>query len=125
MRDKLLYIAHPYYHDNPMVMLERYEAVCEACYLMLSSGYKPVSTVMMWHPVKKKFNLEFCEPMIMQTCLCLLITCDMLVVLTLPGWKESKGVQEEVTWARELKLPVRYVSVKDLIMNLEVVNGSN
>ena len=125
MKDKLLYVAHPYYHDNPMVMTDRYEAVCEACYLMLASGYKPVSTVMMWHPLKSQFNLDQYESVIMETCFCLLVTCDVLVVLTLPGWKDSKGIEGEVEWARHLKIPVRYTSAKDLIMTLEVVDGSN
>ena len=35
--------------------------------------------------------------------------CEMLVVLMLPGWKESKGVQIEIGWARELKMPIVYI----------------
>jgi len=36
--------------------------------------------------------------------------CDEVVVLKLPGWDESRGVQAEVAMARKLGKPVSYVA---------------
>lgn len=33
---------------------------------------------------------------------------DVVLVLTLPGWKESKGVQAEIRYAKKHKIPVKY-----------------
>ena len=40
--------------------------------------------------------------------------CNVLAVLTLPGWRESIGVQAEFGLARELGLPVVYLAPSDL-----------
>ncbi len=120
MKGKVLYVASPYYHDNPWVMVDRYEATSRFCLLLLAQGYCPISTVMIWHPAKKQFNITSCESKIMQGCLELLSKCDTVVVLTLPGWKESKGVQEEVAFARSLEIPVRYMNEKDAVITLSL-----
>jgi hypothetical protein len=40
----------------------------------------------------------------------LLARCDEVLVLMLPGWRESIGVREELRLARELGKPVRYLA---------------
>lgn len=39
----------------------------------------------------------------------MMAACDELVVLLLPGWRESEGVQAEIDLALELDLPIRYL----------------
>ena len=39
---------------------------------------------------------------------------DKLVVLTLPGWKESKGIKRELEYARDKGIPVEYITLDDL-----------
>jgi hypothetical protein len=39
----------------------------------------------------------------------LLQRCDDLLVLTLPGWQESVGVQAEIRIAKELGKPIQYL----------------
>ena len=38
----------------------------------------------------------------------MLAACQPLVVLTLPGWEQSKGIAAEVALAAELEIPVEY-----------------
>lgn len=39
--------------------------------------------------------------------------CKVLVVLKIPGWEESKGVQHEIFIAKQHNLSIKYVEVKD------------
>ncbi len=38
--------------------------------------------------------------------------CDKLVVLCLWGWKESKGLKQEIRYANSLGIDVKYVPVE-------------
>jgi len=42
--------------------------------------------------------------------------CDEVVVLTLPGWQESQGVQAELRIAAALGKPIRYLDPDELFM---------
>lgn len=42
-------------------------------------------------------------------CLNLLKRCDIMYVLMLDGWKESRGVSEEIKFCEANDIPVRYV----------------
>lgn len=41
----------------------------------------------------------------------LLKRCDSMIVLMFEGWKESGGVQDEITYAEELGIPIVYLEV--------------
>jgi hypothetical protein len=44
-------------------------------------------------------------------CLGMLAGCNRLVVLRLPGWMESKGVAQEMCWARQMDMAVEFMEV--------------
>lgn len=44
--------------------------------------------------------------------------CDILFVLTLPGWKQSEGVQKEIYFAQSQQKPIFYIDE-----NLRLVGG--
>ena len=41
--------------------------------------------------------------------LAMLAVCDELVVLMLPGWRDSVGVAAEIAAAEELNMPITYM----------------
>lgn len=43
--------------------------------------------------------------------LAMLAACGKMLVLCLPGWESSKGVQEEIQAACELGIPIEYTIV--------------
>jgi hypothetical protein len=50
--------------------------------------------------------------------------CDELWVLTLPGWEESVGVQAEIQYANQRKMPIKYIRVFDVLPELkEIILG--
>ena len=49
----------------------------------------------------------------------ILAKCDGMVVVTMDGWKESVGVQEEIKFCEENDIPITYmhpIEVNDFIM---------
>jgi hypothetical protein len=39
---------------------------------------------------------------------------NKMVVLTLPGWEESRGIKEEIVYARDKGIPVEFKGIKEL-----------
>lgn len=37
--------------------------------------------------------------------------CDMMLVLTFPGWEESEGVMAEIEMAENMKIPVEFIEM--------------
>jgi hypothetical protein len=106
------YLACPYSHPDPSVSVWRYERVTEATALLVQMGYDSVfSPITHSHPLDKhltqrnndhdfwvnKFDLPFLE------------NSEELLVLMLPGWQQSTGVQMERKQATDRYIPVRFV----------------
>ena len=105
----LVYLASPYSHSNPEVQEERFQAVCAQAAEMMRNGIFVFSPVSHSHPIAA-YGLPG-DWAYWQTYDSLMLSrCDKLVVLCLPGWKESVGVQAEIRIAQELGLPVSYIS---------------
>jgi hypothetical protein len=34
---------------------------------------------------------------------------DKMIVLTLPGWEESRGIKQEIEWAKAKNIPIEYM----------------
>ncbi len=105
----MIYLASPYTHDDPVVREQRFDAACAAAAWLMRAGLFVYAPIAHSHPLVR-FGLpiewEFwqaheCEHM---------KRCDELLVLTLDGWKTSRGVQAEIDLAIEMDLPIRYLS---------------
>lgn len=102
------YLASPYTHDNPDVKKERFEAVCEVASYMMLKGEHVFSPIAHTYPIAVHggvptdwdfwgdYDKEF------------LNFCEELIILMLPGWKESVGVTAEIEYMRELGKKVSY-----------------
>ena len=44
--------------------------------------------------------------------------CDIMFILTLAGWRESKGIKTEMEWANKYEMPIVLVHIDD---NLNIV----
>jgi len=105
----IVYLASPYSHPDPAVRQARYRAVCRAAAALLAAGQPVFSPIAHSHPLVEyglPADWSFWQRYDQE----LLARCDELVVLMLPGWCESVGVQAEIQIARELGKPVRYLA---------------
>ena len=110
----MIYLASPYTHVDTAVRESRFDDVCLATSTLLRAGLHVYSPIVHSHPLVRSglpIEWEFwqthdCEH---------LRRCDELVVLTLDGWKASRGVQAEIELA--IELDIRYLS-PSMISNL-------
>lgn len=100
---QLVYLAAPYTKGTDADRLYRAEqATIAAAILMRQFRYVVFSPLTHGHavaphlPVKEVASHDFW----MRQCLPFVQAAQKLLVLTLPGWKDSRGVQMEIDWAR-------------------------
>lgn len=111
---KLIYLASPYTHERGQVMDRRYRMACKATAAMIRDGwlvYSPIvhSVALVEHggfPGSswedwEEFDLSFLE------------RCDAFAILTLGGWRESRGVTAEHFRASVLQMQKFFVNLHD------------
>lgn len=97
---KTLYLAAPYSSPEPAVRAERFAAINHAAAAILSLGYAVFSPITQGHTLGPLLPEELASghDFWMRQCLAQLPLYDYLLVLTLPGWKTSRGIQQELSW---------------------------
>ncbi len=112
----MIYLASPYTHVDAGVRESRFDSACLATSTLMRAGLSVYSPIVHSHPLVRyglPIEWEFwrahdCEH---------LRRCDEVMVLTLDGWKSSRGVKAEIELAIELDLPIRYLTLS-MISNL-------
>lgn len=110
----MIYIASPYTHHNLDVMISRYEAVLHHTGRLKSLGVICFSPIVYGHeffirgyaPPDFTFWREFNDKMILMSA--------EVTILTLPGYNESVGVKHEIDFARDNRIPVRFVAHENI-----------
>lgn len=109
MNNSLAYLASPYSHPDPAVVVERFEKVSKEAARMVRAGIFVYCPIAHTHPMviygELTENWEFWKEYD-ETWLSI---CGRLYVLMLPGWESSKGVAAEIAIATRLGLPITYL----------------
>lgn len=120
-KEHLYYLASPFSHRTAEKERERFiEAATLAGYLM-QAGFFIFAPIPHSYPIEeygigigKKTGLFWLNQDFK-----ILDKCDALMVATMPGWKESFGVQEEIKYAQINNKPVYYVNPETRIITVE------
>jgi len=108
MKNKLIYLAAPYTHDDAVVRQERVNKVNEMTAKLLNQGLFILSPL-----TQSESLLEYGLPsdwgFWRDYDLNIITRCDELWVLRLPGWAASIGVTEEAQFAADQGIPIRYI----------------
>jgi hypothetical protein len=117
----LIYLASPFASDSSSVREARLEAVRHVCGKLVDEGKIVLSPMVYtgelalrgYHPPQGwyAFDLQF------------LARADELLVLQLPGWKESKGVLVEIAAAQARNIPVRLMPLEGAGLPAEILGG--
>jgi len=105
----MIYLASPYTHSDLRVRERRFQEACRVSAALLRAGVVVFSPIAHSHPIANyglPTSWNFWERVDREY----LARCDLLAVLTIPGWRESTGVQAEIGIAKELGLPIVYVN---------------
>ncbi len=117
----LTYLASPYSHPDHYMRIARFILVCRVAAKLMEGGRYIFSPISHTHPIAElsdglPVGWEFWEGYDR----CMIACCDDLLVLRLPGWETSKGVQAEIKIATDHGQPVEYMDY-DLTPTIEEV----
>jgi nucleoside 2-deoxyribosyltransferase len=105
----MIYLASPYSDPNPVVMEERFRAACIAAGELMNQGLVVFSPIAHTHPIAVACNLPRGWDYWHQFDLEFIRAADALIVLRLPGWNKSKGIDGELSIARDLCIPIDFI----------------
>jgi hypothetical protein len=104
----LIYLAAPYGDSNPAVTQTRMDAVTYELADLASKGLVAFSPLLMHFCFDRGVELPSDYRFWQNYCLTILEKSDQLIVLQLPGWLESLGVRDEISFARDKGIPIFY-----------------
>lgn len=111
----MIYVASPYWHQDQSIINERMEIVYSIVAKLMRDGNSAV-TPMLMHEVVLRHNLPNDFAFWGDYSFNLLKRCDELHVVTIDGWDRSRGVAEEIRFARELNIPVVFIDDEGAIL---------
>lgn len=107
----MIYLASPYSDSNHEVMESRFEAVCLKAGELMNQGLVVYSPIVHCHPIAVRIGLprtwEYWKNFDYE----MLKGAKRFVILRLPGWENSKGIQGEREIAESLGLKVEFIDV--------------
>lgn len=113
---KRIYIASPYSHVDPAVREKRFKDVTEiAAHLFVRYDCVFLLPITQGHLLAQLGEIESDFERWKTQSLGMLSVCDEMWVIMLNGWKKSKGVGEEIKFAKENKIKLRYINPSSYI----------
>jgi hypothetical protein len=100
---KFVYLSSPYSHQTEQIRNYRFEQACKATALLLRAqpDWNVFSPIAHSHPLHVHGGLAGNWDFWSKVDYDYIDRCDIVVVLALPGWKESTGVTEELVYANQ------------------------
>lgn len=109
---KIVYLACPYTDLSMEVRVSRFEASARAAAELIHRGMFVYSPITMTHPIDlvmaaegdtmgSDYWCDFDEAF--------MSICSKMIILTIPGWKESKGIERERKFFEKFNKPVQYM----------------
>lgn len=105
----LTYLACPYSHDKRSVRVKRFEAVNRVAGRLMREGKQVFSPISHTHPIAEATELPLGWDFWQEYDRAFIEHSKEVIVLMLPGWKESTGVTAEIEIAKELGISVYFI----------------
>ena len=110
MKKPLVYLACPYSDPQMSVQQFRFEMANRMAAHLMKKGYFVFSPISMCHPIAVQCGLPGSFDFWADLDRAFLSCCNKMVVLQLPGWKDSKGIKAEIKIADEFKIDIEFIS---------------
>jgi len=102
-----LYLCSPYSHPNPDVREARFESANKLAAELMQAGHIVFSPISHSHPIAHHIPNSACDcDFWLRQDRAFMEWCDCVVINTIDGWQESKGVLQEIEWAEKIGKPV-------------------
>lgn len=106
----MIYLASPYTSSDPLIVRTRFLIVEQVTAILMEKGNYIYSPIVHCHELAAKYTLPTDFEYWKGYNIDMIRRADQFAVLTIPGWKESKGVQGELEFARSADLEIFYVN---------------
>jgi hypothetical protein len=135
-KSELIYLAVPYTHKDHFMMVARSLLANKVAAKLMAKGKYIFSPISYTHPIAEAGNgilprgWEYWQGYDRRILSC----CNRILILRLPGWETSTGVQAEIKIGQELGIPIEYIDyepfeeindVVEMAKALEKVSLSN
>ena len=105
----LIYLASPYSSVSTDVLDDRFSEAQSAVIKLIKRGFVVYSPIVHSHPLATIGDLPSGWEFWSRQDLAMLDRADLLMVLKIAGWQESKGVGEEIKYAEKIGLPICFL----------------
>jgi hypothetical protein len=107
----LIYLASPYSHEIDEVREENFRKVSQIAANLTAEGYVVVSPITYGHTLLQFKEMPSDWPFWASFCFSLLVKADKLLVCdNLEGWDKSKGVEEEMSFAKDHGIKIEFLT---------------
>lgn len=96
----MIYLASPYSHSNPLIQEQRFLEVASAAAQLIHEGLPVYSPIAHWHTIARLSEKPISHEQFIHIDFQLIDVCSELIVLAIPGYEQSNGVQAEIEYAR-------------------------
>lgn len=116
-KQQLWYLGSPYSHQDDQVRLDRFKEICVVQSKLMNQGWYLFGPIAMSHPIAEFGGTPSGWDYWEQFDYAVLKRCDGLLVCTMEGWEQSRGLTGEIAIARELGIPILYVHPESLVIS--------
>lgn len=110
-----IYIASPYSHSDSSIMAKRFREITKiAAKLFIRYDCVFLLPITQGHLLSKIGNIESDFKRWKAQSLGMLAACQEIWVIKMDGWKQSKGVNAEIRFARKFGIPIKYLDPKNI-----------
>lgn len=106
----IYYLAQPYTAEDEELVRKRYEQGRDAAATLFLRGWVVFAPIAHGHDMAEHNSLPKAWEWWERIDRAFIRHCDGLIVLMLEGWRNSRGVTEEIKYATELQLPIHYLN---------------
>lgn len=122
MCQNLTYLACPYSHPSIDVRVARFQASARAAAFLIHRGFYVYSPITMTHPIDIVMAVED-ETMGSDYWVnfdkAFMDVCSEMIILTISGWRESRGIKREIDYFKASDKPIRLLGISGDTFALE------
>lgn len=111
MATRVWYLATPYSSTDPAIVQARYNDALRVGHALIKAGFVLIQPIAQSHDMCNRYDMPGDFAFWERHCKALIDRCDGIIVAQIFGWRESKGVQSEILYAKEKGKEVLYVGV--------------
>lgn len=120
MSHAYIYLASPYSHDDPAIRHERYYQAHKAILLIADQRVPVYSPIVHWHTAAVEAKLPTDHEFWKVQNDSMMYQCGEIWILTIDGWRQSKGVEYEINFATTHGIKVRHVSFESIVETVDL-----